>query len=199
MNVAIGFKSHSGWAAAVTLGVADGHFRVLDRRRIELVDEGQEWAKQPYHAADGRPREEARRLIKQGRDAANRRAEKRIKEIAARCRRSDENIVGCGIVVPEPMPAWTADEILAVHIRMHKAEGLLFPTALLHAAESQRLNVSAFPEKQIAELAAHQIGEPGVEELLGSGKSIGPPWGKDQKLAALAAAIAFKLGGINRR
>ena len=51
MKVAFGMKAHSGWAALVVVGTRDADFAVVDRRRIELV-EG-EWAKQPYHAAEG--------------------------------------------------------------------------------------------------------------------------------------------------
>ena len=43
-------KAHSGWAALVVAGKRDGDFEVVDRRRIELVED--EWAKQPYHAAE---------------------------------------------------------------------------------------------------------------------------------------------------
>jgi hypothetical protein len=38
------------------------------------------------------------------------------------------------------MPDWTTDEILAVHFRMHKAEGVLFQSALVRAAEKCKLN-----------------------------------------------------------
>ena len=55
MKVSFGLKPHSGWAALVVLGTDAGNLQVLDRRRIELVeDDGTEWAKQPYHAAEGK-------------------------------------------------------------------------------------------------------------------------------------------------
>src|SRR4030095_6039362 len=44
------FKAHSGWAALVVLGTRSGDLEVLERSRVELVEE--EWAKQPYHAAE---------------------------------------------------------------------------------------------------------------------------------------------------
>jgi hypothetical protein len=50
MKVVFGMKAHSGWAALVVVGIRGGEFVVVDRRRIELVEE--EWAKQPYHAAE---------------------------------------------------------------------------------------------------------------------------------------------------
>jgi hypothetical protein len=50
MRVALGMKAHSGWAVLVVVGGRGGETRVVDRRRVELVEEG--WAKQPYHAAE---------------------------------------------------------------------------------------------------------------------------------------------------
>ena len=48
MRVAFGFKAHSGWASYVVVGEGRGSFHVIDRRRIELIYEGEIWAKQPY-------------------------------------------------------------------------------------------------------------------------------------------------------
>lgn len=39
MKVAFGVKAHSGWAALVVLGKQGDDLVVVDRRRIELVDE----------------------------------------------------------------------------------------------------------------------------------------------------------------
>ena len=52
MLVSFGFKAHSGWAALAVVGKNEaGTPLLVDRRRIELVEE--QWAKQPYHAAEG--------------------------------------------------------------------------------------------------------------------------------------------------
>jgi hypothetical protein len=173
MKIAAGFKAHSGWAALVVIGSSDGGFVVVDRRRIELVDEV--WAKQPYHAAEKLPSAEARRLVQRGIDAANRIAEREIRAFTQRSAAHD--IAGCAVLVGSPMPEWTIEQILSVHVRMHKAEGVLFPAALVAAAEACSLNVRTIPEKTL-------IFDDTVTAL---GKTVGPPWGKDQKSAALAA------------
>ena len=157
-----------------------------------MVEDGDEWAKQPYHAAEGRPSTEARLLIERAVESAKRIATRRIEELLKVQRESDQSIIGCGIVAPEPMPGWSTDEILAVHFRMHKAEGVLFPYALGYAAKSKRLKVWEFPEKQLMEIATAKLGGPVVKEVLEMGKTIGAPWGKDQKLAAVAAMLAFQ-------
>ena len=100
----------------------------------------------------------------------------------------------------DALPDWTVDEILAVHFRMHKAEGVLFRDALARAARACGLRLLRVPEKQLDEHAeralAASINSLGVNSLRKTiaslGKSVGPPWGKDQKDAALAAMIALQ-------
>jgi hypothetical protein len=59
--------------------------------------------------------------------------------------------MACAVIVADPMPDWSTDEILAVHFRMHKAEGVLFPDALVRGARACGLDVIAIPEKQLKE------------------------------------------------
>jgi hypothetical protein len=39
MQVALGLKAHSGWAALVVIGQTDDGLAVVARRRLELVDD----------------------------------------------------------------------------------------------------------------------------------------------------------------
>jgi len=92
------------------------------------------------------------------------------------------------------MPDWSVEEILAVHFRMHKAEGVLFREALLLAATELGINSVAIPEKLLAQHAERVLTTPANTlkmQLATLGKSVGPPWGKDQKEAALAAMTAL--------
>ena len=77
MNVAFGLRAHSGWAALVVLGKQRDELVVIDRSRIELVEET--WAKQPYHAAETLEREAAQKLVKRGVDGAGRLALREMK------------------------------------------------------------------------------------------------------------------------
>lgn len=186
MDIALGFKSHSGWAALVAL---DGSFTVIERRRIELVEpQNSSWAKQPYHAAETLATQAARQLVARGIEAARRMACAQLRAASARWLDGGHRILGCGIVGNEAMPPWSVEQILAVHMRMHKAEGVLFPAALKQAALACNLAASMTSEKELEERAGGQdeFGE-AARRLIARGKSIGPPWGKDQKSAALAA------------
>jgi hypothetical protein len=180
MKIAAGFKAHSGWAALVVIGSSRDGLVVVDRRRIELVDET--WAKQPYHAAEELPPDEARLLVQRGIDSAHCIAKHEMRVFVKRS--AGHEIAGCAILVGTPMPDWTIEQILSVHIRMHKAEGVLFPAALIAAAKASDLNVVAIPEKGL------MLDDAAVT----LGKSVGPPWGKDQKSAASAAMIVLNGG-----
>jgi len=192
MKIAFGLKAHSGWAALVVLGFDGGNFEVVERRRVELVEEN--WQKQPYHAAEELESREAEMLVKRGVQAAHRNAIREIRAAIKRAKRNGHSIVGCAVLMGEPMPDWSVAQILAVHFRMHKAEGVLFREALAKAATKCALKIVPVPEKQLNDYAVRILGTP-ISRLANSiallGKEIGPPWGKDQKDAALAAMIAL--------
>jgi hypothetical protein len=95
----------------------------------------------------------------------------------------------------EPMPGWDIDEILAVHFRMHKAEGFLFRDALARATVECGLKFVPIPERARDSQAGLVTRLKAAQIVAGLGKSVGPPWGKDQKDAALAALIALHQQG----
>jgi hypothetical protein len=196
MKVALGLKAHSGWAVLVAIGKAGNEHVVVDRRRIELVrKEDTRWAKQPYHAAEDLDAKEAQVLIKQATKAAHRAAEQEIRAAVKRLRNGKHEIAVCAVLTPSAMPEWSVVQILAVHFRMHKAEGVLFPEALSRAAEKCGLDVVAVPEKTLAEFILKVMKQPLPElnsEIVRLGKTVGAPWGKDQKNAALAAIAVLK-------
>jgi hypothetical protein len=193
MKVVFGLKGHSGWAALVVLGRQKDDFVVVDRRRIELVEN--EWARQPYHAAEGLKSEIVRDLVERGIAAAHKIA---VREIRAALKREVDRkneVKACAVLVGSPMPDWSVDEILAVHFRMHKAEGVLFRDALVHAAKECEIKALEIPEKELLSHAEHELKTPAgklTAQISALGKAAGPPWGKDQKEAALAAMIAFR-------
>jgi hypothetical protein len=192
MKVALGMKSHSGWAAVVVVGRNERNYVVIDRRRIELVDE--EWAKQPYHAAEGLETELARTLVKRGVEAAHRIAARELRILIDRERERQNQVAACAVLTGAAMPEWSTDQILSVHFRMHTAEGVLFRNALVQAAEACEVKCVAIPEKSLADVAEKTLNAPVsalAKQITALGKTVGPPWGKDQKDAALAALIAL--------
>ena len=93
------------------------------------------------------------------------------------------------------MPNWSTDEILAVHVRMHQAEGEPFRDVLVAGARACDLELTTLPDKSAIDTAATMLGLTRARldaQLATLGRSAGPPWGKDQKEAAAAALVALK-------
>jgi hypothetical protein len=174
--VALGFVAHTGWAVAVAVG-GSGAPRLIDRRRIELIERGSAGV---FHAAKGLPLAEARRLV----EAIRARAGERAKEALAAWIESLQGLGGvprrCAIIGPRKPPPADVETILRSHALMHAAEGELYRAALAAAAEAGGLEVTTIPAREL-DLSAQAVRD------LGHGA--GAPWGRDQKLAALAAAL----------
>jgi post-segregation antitoxin (ccd killing protein) len=195
MRVGLGWKAHSGWAALVALGGDSREPHLIERSRIELaaaVDA--EWAKQPYHAAEGLEPEDASEVVERGVTAAHRMAADAMRAARTRCAAGSEDC-GCAVLVGRGMPSWTVHEILAVHFRMHQAEGELFRDALVAGARACGLALTTLPDKSVLDAAARALGISRARldgALAALGKAAGSPWGKDQKEAAAAALVAIE-------
>jgi len=196
VKICLGLKAHSGWSALVAIGALDGEFGVVDRRRIELItSEDVSWAKHPYHTAEGLNLDSARELVTRGVETARRGAARELQAAVERSRESGHDIAACAVLVPQPLPDWSVDQILAVHVRMHQAEGVLFPDAIARAADACGLRLVTIPEKRLGERAEKALAAPLshlVDEVAAMGKSVGAPWGRDQKSAALAAMVVLQ-------
>jgi hypothetical protein len=142
---------------------------VLDRRRVELVD--QSLPRQPYHAVaeGGLPRA----IIDAVADAASGAVAGALRSVA----RAD----AVGLVATERRIPQSLDQILASHTLLHAAEGQLFESAVIDAAADAHLRVHVVEPKSIKVSAA-------VEALR---VVIGAPWQKDHKWATTAALAAL--------
>ena len=195
--MAFGVKAHSGWAALVALGEGPAGPRLVARCRVALLDpRDADWAKQPYHAAVGRGARDAEEIVARAVSAADEHAAREIADALALRRAHGDEVVGCGILLGSGRPAGgSVREILAVHARMHQAEGELFRGALCRAAERAGLEVIGVREKELETTAGETLSRPAAESralLDAAGRSLGPPWARDQKDAALCAWIALR-------
>ena len=186
---AIGFRVHSGWAAAVVVGEAGETPAVLDRRRIELADPKIPGSKQPYHAAESLPLKQAAALIERCQKSTWSLARRGVEEIG----RAFQPI-GCGVLhaAGRPLPELAA--ILASHALIHTAEGEFFRRAIGQACQERRLAVRAVKEKELLEICSRELGfsTPELRQRLTDwGRALGPPWTQDEKYAALAAWLAL--------
>jgi len=165
---------------------------VIDRRRIELIASG--IPKQPYHAAEKLDLREAAKLVGRCRDTARRQARRALRAVIDDLQEKGHQVVGCGIILGSGRPATTLEATLASHTLIHTAEGELFRGALIHASQHFALPVTGVKERELYECSAAEFCA-SVDALRGRvtdlGRLIGPPWGQDQKQAALVGWLVL--------
>jgi hypothetical protein len=198
---AVGLRAHSGWAALVAVAGTPRSPEILLRRRVELADPRVPGSKQPYHAAEGEKLPKAKKIVSRCAGDARRLAGRAFDEVLAELKKSKHPVIACGLLLASGRPLPALEAILASHALIHTADGELFRDALAAAAQERGLPVTRVREKEISSIAAAGLRIPEEEIarcLKDAGRSIGPPWTQDQKLAVLAAwvAVAPRLRGI---
>ncbi len=191
-KAAVGFRTHTGWAAAVCVAYAYGSWKVLDRRRIALNDASIPF--EPYHAARSRSPEDAESLLLSAAETARRLASDAVSAIRSDISELGYTLVAGGVVLSSGRPDFTLPQALSSHAATHNAEGWLYRHALLQAGQAARLRMSGVLERDAYAEAAAAAGVPPEvlrQQLDGSARSLGPPWAQDQKSAAAAACLAL--------
>lgn len=195
---AIGFRAHSGWAAAVALvqasaAPADAPVAIV-RRRIEMRERGAAGPSQPYHAAVGLEIREAERLVGDCAARAASLAATALRGIVEDLRQLGHPVVGCGLLMASGRPLPPLERILASHPLLHSAEGELFRDALRAASRECGLPLTTVKERELFPRAAADLRLPAgriERHVAAMGKGIGPPWRQDEKFAAVAAWLAL--------
>lgn len=194
---ALGFAPHSGWAAVVAVAEEGGRPRVLLRDRIEMVDPGDGEAKQPYHAVEDAPVAEARKRLARYAAAAEAKAHASLKRIVGRLGDDGHRASGVGILDSMGRKVTDLEAVLASHALIHGADGDHFREAIAAAAARCGLPVLRIPARDLGAQAASRMGlsmEDMQETVKALGREWGPPWGADQKAAALLAWLVLEKG-----
>ena len=195
---AIGFRVHSGWVAAVIVAGDLSSPNVIDRRRIEIADPELPGSKQPYHAGEKLPLEEAERLLQRCASSSTSLAKKAVGDCLDAAQRRGHRVFACGILLGSGRPLPTVAAILASHALIHTAEGEFFRNLVSDACNQHELQVIGVKEKELlgrcnAEL---RMSQDRLEQHLSSiGRALGPPWRQDEKLATLVAWLALATVG----
>jgi hypothetical protein len=196
---ALGFAPHSGWSVLVGVGLGDSEARprLLARQRIELCDAEDAGSKQPYHAVEPLPIPEAARRLASYRENAGRLARAAIAPVLASLAADGRRVVGVGILESAGRKGLSLEATLASHALIHTADGDHFRDAIAAAAESCGLPVTRVRARDLDGRAAAIIGQPPDalrEALQVLRREAGPPWGADQKAAALLAWLVLRAG-----
>ena len=179
----VGVSDHSGWAVLMTVSAGG---TLLDRRRIELVDSGLPTLPH-HHEAQRLPLDQALDLIERVRSSANGRARAALDALA----RSVGSSIGAIALRELPrLPPTTAERIQSYWAQT-RADGVMYREALAAAAESRGWSVHWYDAKTVIDAAATALNAESLDAHFADvRKSIGPPWGKDQRMAAAAAILA---------
>ena len=194
-TVAVGFRVHSGWAAAVVLcGPVDAPV-VVERRKIQLVKIFTYAYRQPYHTAEKMPRPDAIKFIRGVQSDAKRLALSSLHSLQADLAEGDFKIVRSALLLASGRALPELEKILASHALIHTADGELFRDSLRAACGVCDLTVEGIREKEL--FAAASLKALGVQlatlkrRIAALGKALGPPWSQDEKFAALAAWLTL--------
>jgi hypothetical protein len=185
----LGIAHHFGWAVAVT---ASADHKVVDRRRIELIEPGVPAA--PIHheggphlmhrSAEPLDDDALAALVAGVRASVVRTTSAALDELAAS---SPEPIASMSL------RAWPADfpEDIAVQRRVpyeSRADSVMYCQVLAGLARERGWVVHLYNAKDVEVEAVRILGERAEDVLHGPRATLGPPWSKDHRMA-LAATI----------
>ena len=185
----LGIAHHLGWAVAVT---ASADHRVVDRRRLELVEPGMATA----------PIEHECRFLD---DAAAAALVARVRASAVRA--TSASLDRLATELPEPIESmslrfWPLDfpDDIAVQRRAPfeaRADAIMYRHLLAELAHRRSWEVHCYDAKHVEAQAADLLGERANAILRGPRATLGPPWTKDHRVALAATVVAG--GGSTRR
>ena len=147
-------------------------------------------SKQPYHALDGVPLSEAEPRLQRFQRDAHERATVGLGRLLDGLTRDGHEMAAIGILESAGRKGGGLAEILASHALIHTADGDHFRAAIAAAAERRGLAVVRVKARDLEDEAARAIGrtrETLARDVKALGRAVGPPWGADQKAAALLA------------
>ncbi|MEM9714078.1 MAG: hypothetical protein AAGA17_17795 [Actinomycetota bacterium] len=182
MTLRIGIAHHFGWAVAVTAGP---DHRVVDRRRIELIEPGV--AAAPIHHEGASLDDSAVAAL--------------VDDVRASAQRATAvALTGLAAEVPLPIVSlslrgWPADfpRDLATLRRPPyeaRADSVTYREVLADCARDRGWDVRFFEAKDIESRAAEILGAHAEDVLHGPRAALGPPWNRDHRIALAAAVVA---------
>lgn len=165
MQRALGISIHTGWGACVVVGGSPRQPEIVANEVVELLGDSERFC---FHRAATMPRPAVAAWIARIRKIAVSNAARALAPLLAR------DVQVCALVAKEG-DAGDLDAVLASHPRIHSAEGFFYRDVFRDAC--------AVPVRLVT---------PATLDASTVGKLAGPPWGRDQKLAALAAWKALE-------
>src|SRR2546429_8504365 len=189
----IGVRMHSGWGALVAVSNNAGTVEVIRRQRVAITAPGTRGGNQPYHFAKSLELPEAEKFLGDYFVASKRLALAAVRDLVGELS-GQYRVVGSAVLLSSGRPLPPLAKILASHALIHAAEGEFFREAFSKACESLNLPVTGFRERDLDECVKTTFGKSATrmsQQISALGRSLGPPWTKDQKMATLAALLVL--------
>ena len=189
--VRLGIAHHFGWAVAVT---ASADYRVVDRRRIELIEPGVPPA--PIHHEGG-----PHLLHKSGKPLDDHELAALVAEVQSSViRAASAALDELGIAQPElidsiSIRAWPADfpdDIAVQRLAPYesRADSVMYCQVLAELARERGWVVHPYNAKTVENEAIHILGDRANAVLRGPRDALGPPWSKDHRIALAATVVS---------
>jgi hypothetical protein len=178
----LGIAHHLGWAVAVT---ASADHKVVDRRRIELIEPGMATA--PIHH-EGKPLDDdaTAALVAQVRASVIRATSASLDQLAT--------------ALPEPivsmsLRAWPVefpDDITVQRRAPYEshADSIMYRQVLAELARARGWEVHLYDAQDVEARAASKLARRAEAVLRGPRATLGPPWAKDHRMALAATIVA---------
>jgi len=189
---ALGFRSHSGWAAVVCLAGPIDSPGVVERSRLLLTSGPLPC--EPYHRAKGYTLNDAGEIVAAAATQARTMASEGISGLVASLSARGYSVSVAAVLLGRGRPDFTLTQALSTHAAMHNAEGWLHREALIQASHDNGLRVRGILEQILYSDLRATVGAyaPEIESRIRElGHFMGPPWAADQKLACAAAWLAL--------
>lgn len=178
----IGVSDHGGWAVLVT-AARDG--TLLDRRRVELVDETLPSIPH-HHECQMLAMDEAVALVERVRVSAEKHAARALDDVGA----AVPHVRGIALRTCPPLPPTIAERITDYRAR-NVADWVMYRNALAAAAEARGWPVHWYDAKSVFGSAAQALRVDRIDaHFLEVRKVVGPPFNQDHRLAMAAAIVA---------
>ena len=178
----IGISDHGGWAVLVTVA-RDG--TLLDRRRVELVDETLPSIPH-HHEGQLLPMDEAVTLVERVRASAEKHAALALDAVSM----AVPHVLGVALRKCPPLPDTIAERITDYRAR-NVADWVMYRKALAVAAHARGWPVHWYDAKEIVAAASLALHVADFDaHFLEMRRTVGPPWNADHRIAMAAAVVA---------
>ncbi len=190
----IGVADHNGWALLVCVAVYDGAPRILEHRRVELLDSG--LPAQPYHQDTlSMSMSKAEALVRRVKASAHKHARAALIDIRDAIA-PDHRLVA--LAIRQPPFAELPDSVAAVHAwrpMLFAADGMLYHAALTTAARELGIAVALYARGEEMANADAALGRPSGwtdDALKDIAREPSLPWTKEHRNAAAAALATIR-------